>query len=66
MAAANVLDERVPGGDYLCTAELFEARLHDARHTTATVLLVLGINQHLTPGPGPIPIWPGRLEALLH
>lgn len=36
--------------DLLKDADVREARLHDARHTAATVLLVLGINQRAVMG----------------
>jgi len=47
------LDSRVDNREWaelLKEADVREARLHDARHTAATVLLVLGINQRAVMG----------------
>jgi integrase len=46
--AGQPLVPRADNGEWaelLTEAEVREARLHDARHTAATVLLVLGISQ---------------------
>jgi hypothetical protein len=39
MAAADVLDERVPGADYSCAAELFEAAHRSQSGLELTVIV---------------------------
>ena len=68
MAAAEVLDERVPGADYLCTAELFEAEHRPESGLQAAVVGfdgVVGVGLGVVPGARGQLVEDGRVDRCL-